>query len=54
MSGHADQYLYGISPHGVGLPDMIISFTVITIASRFLKDSPPEIQQMVENIRFTD
>lgn len=52
MGGTPDQYLFGISPQGVGLPGMILSFSVIMIVSRFFEDPPLEIQEMVENIRY--
>jgi len=52
MDGEPSEYLFGISPQGVGLPGMILSFTVILIVSRFFKAPPQEIQDMVENIRY--
>jgi len=52
MGGDPSDYLLGISPQGVGLPGMILSFTVILIVSRFFKEPPIEIQEMVENIRY--
>lgn len=52
MGGLPEDYLFGISPQGVGLPGMIVSFTIIFIVSRFFKDPPQEIQDMVESIRY--
>lgn len=52
LGGNPDDYLWGITPQGVGLPGMILSSTVILVVSRFFKEAPQEIQQMVENIRY--
>jgi len=50
--GSPDDYLFGISPQGVGVPGVMLSFTVIFIVSRFFSEPPAEIQDMVENIRY--
>lgn len=52
MGGHPDDYLFGISPQGVGLPGMILSFVVALVIARFFSDPPKEIQDMVEKIRY--
>ena len=47
----ADQWLFGISPEGIGVVGMILNFTVV-IAVSYMTSPPPEhIQHMVENIR---
>lgn len=52
LGGSADNYLFGISPQGVGFPGMILSFAVTMIVARFFDDAPQEVQEMVENIRY--
>jgi len=52
LGGSPDDYLIGISPQGVGLPGMILSFTVTLIVARFFNDPPQEVQDMVESIRY--
>jgi cation/acetate symporter len=47
----ADQWLFGISPEGIGVVGMMLNFTV-AIAVSYMTSPPPEhIQHMVENIR---
>ena len=47
----ADQWLFGISPEGIGVIGMMLNFTVV-IAISYMTSPPPEhIQHMVENIR---
>jgi cation/acetate symporter len=51
MNGDPQDYLFGISPQGVGLPGMILSFLIMYIVSKFYKDAPKSIQKEVDNIR---
>ncbi len=47
----ADQWLFGISPEGIGVVGMVLNF-VVTITISHMTSAPPErIQHMVENIR---
>jgi cation/acetate symporter len=47
----ADQWLFGISPEGIGVVGMILNF-VVAIAVSYMTPAPPEhIQHMVEHIR---
>jgi len=47
----ADQWLFGISPEGIGVIGMVLNF-VVTITISHMTSAPPErIQHMVENIR---
>jgi len=47
----ADQWLFGISPEGIGVIGMLLNFTV-TITVSYMTSAPPErIQHMVEHIR---
>jgi cation/acetate symporter len=51
MDGDPQDYLFGISPQGVGLPGMILSFIMMFIVSRFFNKAPEHIQMNVEKIR---
>ncbi len=47
----ADQWLFGISPEGIGVVGMVLNFVVVITVS-YMTSAPPErIQQMVEHIR---
>ena len=49
--GTADQYWFGISPEGIGTLGMLLNFAVALTVARFTKETPEEVQEMVENIR---
>ena len=49
--GTPDNYLFGISPEGIGTIGMFINFIIAIIVSRFTKPTPERIKQLVENIR---
>jgi cation/acetate symporter len=51
LGGSPDNYLFGISPQGAGLPGMILSFIVMFIVSRFYKKAPESVQKEVDKIR---
>ena len=51
MNGDPQDYLFGISPQGVGLPGMVLSFIVMFIVSSFFNKAPDSIQRNVEKIR---
>lgn len=51
MGGTPDQYWFGISPEGIGTLGMLINFIVALTVKRFTPPPPPEIQEIVENIR---
>ncbi len=44
-------YLFGISPEGIGFIGMIINFVVSFAVSMMTEEPPQEVQDMVENIR---
>ncbi len=44
-------WLFGISPEGIGVIGMLLNFAVATVVSRLGAAPPAEVQQMVENIR---
>ncbi len=47
-----DNYLFGISPEGIGTIGMFINFIIAIIVSRLTKPTPERIKQLVENIRY--
>ncbi|MCH1921021.1 cation acetate symporter [Shewanella sp. A3A] len=47
-----DNWLFGISPEGIGMVGMIINFVVAVVVSKMTADVPQEVQQMVDSIRF--
>jgi cation/acetate symporter len=47
-----DNWLFGISPEGIGTIGMIINFVVAFVVFKFTDDAPQEIQDLVESIRF--
>ncbi len=47
---HTD-YIFGISPEGIGFVGMIVNFVVATLVSRVTPAPPQEIVDMVTNIR---
>jgi len=50
--GTPDNYLFGISPEGIGTIGMFINFIIAIIVSRFTKPTPERIKQLVESIRY--
>ncbi len=47
----AEQWLFGISPEGIGVVGMCLNFVVALTVSRLTSAPPERIQHMVENIR---
>ncbi len=47
----ADQWLFGISPEGIGVVGMVLNFVVAITISHLTAAPPERIQHMVENIR---
>ncbi|WJG08825.1 sodium:solute symporter family protein [Aliiglaciecola sp. LCG003] len=45
-------WLFNISPEGIGTIGMIVNFVVALVVLKFTGDAPEEIQQLVEDIRF--
>ena len=50
--GLPENYLFGISPEGIGTIGMIINFIVSLIVSRLTKPTPEKIKALVESIRY--
>lgn len=47
-----ENWLFGISPEGIGSVGMVINFAVAFVVSRFTATVPLEVQEIVESIRF--
>jgi cation/acetate symporter len=47
-----ENWLFGISPEGIGTIGMLVNFAVALTVLKFTKESPVEIQDLVESIRF--
>lgn len=48
----ADEWFLQISPEGIGTVGMVLNFIVANIVLKFTKESPAEIQELVESIRY--
>lgn len=46
-----DNWLFGISPEGIGTIGMLLNFAVATLVSKVTSEPPQEVQDMVESIR---
>ena len=51
LGGTADQYLFGISPEGIGTLGMILNFVVAIVVSQMTPPPPQDVQDLVESIR---
>jgi len=51
MGGTQDQWLFGISPEGIGTLGMIINFTVSIVISKVTPPPPQEVQDIVDSVR---
>jgi cation/acetate symporter len=47
----ASNWLFGISPEGIGVIGMLLNFAVVIIVSNLTAPPPEHIQHMVEHIR---
>ena len=50
--GLPENYLFGITPEGIGTIGMVINFIVSLIVSRVTKPTPNKIKHLVESIRY--
>ncbi|MDF0534915.1 cation acetate symporter [Shewanella yunxiaonensis] len=48
----SDNWLFGISPEGIGMIGMIINFVVAIAVSKMTAAVPTDVQEMVDSIRF--
>ncbi|MEM1031791.1 MAG: cation acetate symporter, partial [Myxococcota bacterium] len=51
LGGTKEQWLFGVSPEGIGTVGMLLNFVVAYTVSRFTPAPPAEVQAMVEEIR---
>ncbi|MGR5288183.1 sodium:solute symporter family protein [Vibrio maritimus] len=47
-----DNWLFGISPEGIGTLGMCLNFTVSIVVNKFTAEVPQDVQEMVESIRY--
>jgi len=50
LGGTPDQYLFGITPEGIGFVGMLINFVVAFSVKAFTADAPEHIREMVQEI----
>ncbi len=48
----AENWLWGISPEGIGTIGMLINFVVTFVVSKLTKEPPKEVQNMVASLRY--
>jgi len=48
----AANWLWGISPEGIGTIGMLVNFVVLIVVSKFTKEPPADVQNMVANLRY--
>ena len=48
----ADNWLFGISPEGIGLVGMVVNFITAFVVAKATKEVPQDVVDMVESIRF--
>jgi len=48
----ASNWLWGISPEGIGTIGMMINFVVMTVVSMMTKEPPQKVQDMVASLRY--
>ncbi len=51
-SAGPDEWLFGISPEGIGTVGMILNFIVTIVVSKFTPAPPQSVQDEVENLRY--
>ena len=51
LGGTKDQWLFGISPEGIGTLGMVLNFIVATVVSQMTAPPPQDVQDLVESIR---
>ncbi len=47
-----ENWLFGISPEGIGTLGMLLNFGVALLVNKLTNDAPAEVQEMVEGIRY--
>ena len=51
MGGTKDQYLFGISPEGIGFLGMFVNFIVAAIMATLTPQPPKEIRELIDRVR---
>jgi cation/acetate symporter len=51
-ANNASNWLWGISPEGIGTIGMCLNFLVMIIVSNITKAPPQKVQDMVQNLRY--
>ena len=54
LGGTPSQYLFGISPEGIGFVGMIINFSVTFVVSYLTPPPPAAVQAMVQDIHLPE
>ena len=54
LGGTADQYLWGITPEGIGFVGMLINFMVSLVVCLMTPPPPKQVVEMVEQIRLPE
>jgi cation/acetate symporter len=52
LGGTKAQYLFGISPEGIGFLGMIINFLVAFTVAKFTPAPPKEVTDLIDNVRY--
>lgn len=52
LDGTKDQYLFGISPEGIGFVGMLINFAVAFAVAPFTKAPPQEVTELIDGVRY--
>ncbi|MEE9433739.1 MAG: sodium:solute symporter family protein [Sphingorhabdus sp.] len=47
----ADNWLFGISPEGIGVIGMLLNFGIAITVAKFTAAPPPEVEKLIDNIR---
>ncbi|MCG8420766.1 MAG: cation acetate symporter [Proteobacteria bacterium] len=50
----SENWLFGISPEGIGTLGMVLNFAVATVVARFTAPPPEHVQELVEDIRIPE
>jgi cation/acetate symporter len=50
--GTKDQYLFGISPEGIGFLGMLINFGVAAIVAAITPAPPKEVTDLIDKVRY--
>ena len=54
LGGTEDQYLWGITPEGIGFVGMLINFSVSFVVCSVTPPPPQKVVEMVEQIRLPE